>query len=1307
MKTTFVHFLSLLLLPPLLGFGQPSLNTDYFKSSGIGSWNSSTSWQSSHDNLTYFPATLSPSSLAAAISIQSLNTVTINSTGVSLVNTTIQSGGTLEITSPATYSIDGAGDNLIVENGGVLLLNFTTVSALSGTGTVLIKTGGKVKANAVGSAAGADAIGDNYLNINSKFTYGDKSIFEWNITSNIFNSTGSKDYFKTISGTDIPILRISTAPVAAFGTSSANILNCILEVNAPFNIAGSGTKTFRGGLTGTSTITHTAGKISLPNANSVIDGSLTINTIISSGLQLVNGATVPVGAVVKITVATENDIINKQSGNLQINGTLDITTARINNTSGVGPSVTIATGGVLKSSNSGGFSGGGAAIISEPIILETNSTIEFNRAGDQNFNSRSDFKNLTFSGSGIKKPASGFDPVGTVKITGTAVLDCTGHNVGDGSTNANLTMDGGRLIVSTGSTQPGIGGVYNISGGVVEFAGSSAKSIRSETYQHIEVTGSNVGNSNSNIVLRDQGSFTIKTGGIFTINDNGITGLPGTQTVTVETGASFNCGNNKGFNGYTATFANNSSIHSNIENINLNPGSNVIYMRNGDQPITNNNGLIYQHLSITGTSGNKILSSGTLTIQGNFLKSGASSFLHNNGTVIFNNFIAGQDYSCTSIVPVSFYNLTNANIFTGLNVLNNMAIVNTLSLADNSKLNLTNGDITLLSTATNTARVAEIPPTATITYGAVAGRFIVERYFPNNNPLSHRAWRLVTAPLNETETIFNTWQLGGAAYGAGNYHTGTLITGPQIAGNGLDFTPTNNYSLKKYDGVNFVSVDNTNVTLSPAIGTGYLLFVRGDRNPILTNIANNDFTTLSSRGKLQTGQVYIDASNNYSLVGNPYPSPVDFNLIDKSNNINPHRFYVFDPNINQVGAYVTMEDYATPGTFIPTSPYLFSSQNNFIQSSQSFFVVKASTGAASITFQETNKASNYNPAIFRPQSGQGAGEAYIRANLYLLNGDSTRTIADGTMAEFDNAYNNAIDITDAVKFSNVNENFSLMRNNQPLAVERRREIAVTDTLFYQFTKGSKRKYQFELAANITPAAMIGLLEDSYTKNSTPVNLVGTTLVNFEVNADAASAVPNRFMLTFKNAGSPLPIGFISIRAIRRSNATLVEWKVEDESSIQYYEIEKSVDGVFFKTLQTTKVIGSQVKNAYKWLDVTTMQTDNFYRIKSVAINGAIVYSQVIKISLAESISNIEIYPNPVTDGNFGVRLVNQPKGIYKIRLLNSAGQVIQNNTIEHLGGSMATTLNNNKDILSAGLYQVQVIIPNKSTASFNILINKK
>ena len=1303
MKRNYVIFAICFLLFPIICFAQPSANTDYFKSAATGDWALLATWQSSHDDITYFPATLIPASTATNILIQNLHTVTISIAGISLKNTTIQTGGTLQLTLTATYTIGGAGDNLVIENGGILLLNFTTLSAPSGSGTALIKTGGKVIANAAGSAAAADAIGDNYLNVNSKFTYQDKSVFEWNIANYIFNKTGAQDYFKTPLTTDIPILRISTAPVAAFGTSSSNILNCILEVNAPFNIGGNGSKTFRGGLTGTSIINQTAGNIVLPNSTSVLDGSLTINTI-SSGLDFTNGAIVPVGANVKITVLAENDNISKQAGNLQVNGTLDITNCRIKNT-GASASVTIANGGVLKTSNSKGFSGGGSAIVAEPIILEANSTIEFNRVGDQNFNARADFKNLIFSESGIKKPGNSFAPVGTVKITGTAILDCTGHNVGDGTTNANLTMDGGRLIVSTGGVQPMMGGVYNLTGGVVEFVGSSSKSIRSKTYQNIEVSGSDVNNSSSNIVLNNLGTFTLKNGGVFTINDNGISGPAGTQTVMVESGGTFNTGNNEGFHGFTATFTNNSSIHSNIENIILNTGSNVNYSRDNNQPITNANGLSYQHLVISGIAGIKTAPSGILTISGNLTKSGNSNFAHNNGTVVFTNTVTGQDYICTSTVPVNFYNLHINNTSTGVNIVNNVGIVNTLALLDNSKLNCTIGNITLLSTAANTARVAEIPASASINYGS--GRFYVERFFPNSNPVSHRAWRLVTAPLNEATDIYDTWQLGGAVYAPTNYHRGTLITGPQIAGNGLDITPTNNYSLKKYDGTNFINVANTHVPLSPAIGTGYLLFVRGDRNPILTNIANSDYTTLSCSGKIQTGPVNISLPYTYGLAGNPYPSPIDFNLIDKTDNIFPHRFYVFDPTINQVGAYVTVEDFATPGIFIPTAPYGGSSQNNYIQSSQAFFVQRILPASASITFRESNKASAYNPSIFRPAEGLGGEGEFIRTSLHLLNNDSSTSIADGNMAEFGDAYSNDVDINDALKFGNVNETFSLVRNSKKLAVERRPFIAESDTIFYFLTHATQRNYQFQFIVNITANGLQGYLEDSYTKSSAMVNLVGNTNINFTVTEDTASASPNRFNLIFKKHVAPLPVIFKTFKATRQNNAIAVEWETENEWNTNKYEIEKSVDGEYFTRVHATIAIATTGSAKYQWLDLNPLPGFNFYRIKSIGILGDETYSQIVKIVFANEATTVTIYPNPVTDGTINLQLINQPAGKYQLRLLNNMGQAIHTQTINHAGGNLASTIKPVTEKLANGAYHVELIFPDKTQQSIKVLVQTK
>ncbi len=1298
---------------PIFCFAQPSASTDYFRSTSNGDWSSAATWQSSHDNLIYFAATLVPSSSASGIIIQNLHTVAITTSGVSMINTAVQNGGVLVLSSTASYTIEnGTGDGLMIKNGGTLLLDFslpTTPAIPGGAGTVLIKTGGKVVANAVINEASLNALAVNYAAASSRFTYGDKSIFEWKIANFILPSTGSAAYFKVANSTDLPVFRITTSPIVAFGSSSDNNLHCILEVNAPLSIAGSGVKTFTGGLRGNSAINQTAGIIALPEVACVLDGTLTINTI-GLGLRLVDGAIVPAGANVKITVPAENLSINKQNGNLQINGILDITNCKLNN-AGTLPNVTIASGGLLKTSNTAGFSGTGASIVSGTITLAANSTIEFNSEGNQNFDSRADFKNLTFSGSGIKKPSSGFTPAGTIKITGNAILDCTGLNIGDGSTDANLTMDGGRLIVSAVSplaTQPAIGGAYLLTGGVVQFAGSAVtvQAIRSKTYQNIEVTGTNVGNSNSNITLNGLGTFVVKTGGTFTINDNSITGPTGTQTVTVESGATFNAGNNQGFNGYSATFSDNSSLHANIENIVLTDGSTIVYSRNGDQPITNANSLAYQNLSVAGTLGNKSAPSNTLTVQGNFSKAGNSSFIHNNGTVIFANALAMQDYSCSSTLPVVFYNLVNSNIYstaTGLNVLGNLHITNSLSLSGNSKLNLASGNITLVSTANNTARILPIPASASIAYGATAGRFAIERYYPNNNLVTHRAWRLVTVPLTETNTIYDGWQLGGAAYGAGNQHTGVLISGPQSTGNGIDYSPLNNYSLKQYDGINFTGIGNTHVPLSTAVGKGYFLFVRGDRNPALTNVANSDYTTLSSAGKIQLGPVTIDAPYNFSLIGNPYVSPVNFASLDKLN-INPHRFYAWDPMLNAVGGYVVMEDYAITGIFLPTAPFSGSSQNNYIQSSQAFFVERMAAGTANLTFKETDKASDYNPFIFKPQTVKGNEPELIQANIYLLNQDGSKSIADGCLTACGNAYSDDVNQEDALKFGNINESFCLLRHNARLAVERRPAITASDTLYYQLNRVVRRSYQLSFICNLDSTGRAGFLEDSYSKISTPINLSGTTILSFIVDTAAGSSLPGRFKMVFKSVPVVKPFSFNSVKANRQGNGIAVQWKVHNDTGMFAYNIEQSTTNDRFETVQTILAKDSVSASAYYLLNGRALASKFFLRVKGISNNGSAVYSDTINIDADGRESSMGVYPNPVTGGVINFQLINKPAGIYHAKLLNKAGQVLFSKDVCHAGGSALIPISVKQTMLSKGAYTLQIVSQDKTIKSIPLIL---
>lgn len=215
---------------------------------------------------------------------------------------------------------------------------------------------------------------------------------------------------------------------------------------------------------------------------------------------------------------------------------------------------------------------------------------------------------LEFQPNGLKKINDG----GYLEIRKGIVLDNSTGAFEDGDTAGVLTMSDGRYKLYKTSTNPGLSGAYNLTGGVVEFANANAsdQTVRSKTYQNIEVTGKPVGNSSGSITLQSGGTFTIKNGGEFTINNNTIEGPTGVQTVTVENGGTFKTGDVDGFSGST-----NTSVKSDIESIVLQAGSTVEYSRatsGGNQTVT----LFpagYQNLTISGV-GEKTVAPGKLLV---------------------------------------------------------------------------------------------------------------------------------------------------------------------------------------------------------------------------------------------------------------------------------------------------------------------------------------------------------------------------------------------------------------------------------------------------------------------------------------------------------------------------------------------------------------------------------------------------------------------------------------------------------------------------------------------------------------------
>jgi hypothetical protein len=1260
--------------------GAASVPSDYFRSKNSGDWASINTWESSSDNNTWIDATQIPTSAANTIIIQSGHTVGV-STSVSLDQTIV--AGTLELQTGGVLNINnGAGDDIAIPANGILRVistdNYATAVKQVGGADINIATDGKIT---IGN--GSASIGANFeeFAISTINVWNTGAIYEYN-SSTTFAASNLVYFPNAVAA--IPIFRVTNVSGSpGGGISKPTTINGILEVNTDFSFGGGGAKNFRDGIIGTKALTlpSTIGTVSLTGSNPIFGGTA-LNVITGKQINLASGVSVPSGANVKISGTS--GISKGTNGIFLVNGTLDITDLAISNSSG-----SIIINGTLKTSNSNGLYRPGN-ISSGTININDGSTIEYNGGtSNQSITSTTTlgqaYYNITFSGSGTKTPISAINvnTLGTVKITGGLVIvDATSFNLGLTTTNTtNFTMDGGRLILGTGGTQPNMDGTYNLTGGVVEFTGGSAKTIQSKPYQNIEVTGSNVGNSNGYIILNNLGTFIVKPTGIFSINDNSITGPIGAQTITVESGGVFKCGNNKGFNGFIPELYAYSSINPDIENIILAPGSTVEYTRAGDQQITNANGLVYQNLTLSG-SGIKTAPSDVLTINGNLSKTTGSVFAHNNGTVVFNGSVP-QFYS--SITPqMVFNNLTNNNT-NGLSVNDSLSVYKELLLGANSKITL-NADISLKSDNANAANVAPIPADATITYNA--GRFIVERYIPNH----FKAWQFLAVPTKGS-TVRESWQEGNVPGGNKNPGYGVQITSnlPNATSLGFDlssFSP----SMKTYDPAadSWVGIPNTSMNIENS--HGYMLFVRGDRS---VTVANQPATTtiLRTMGKLyspgsESPSTISIPANSFQSIGNPYASAIDFSKLSFTGGF-VNAYYIWDPNLTSgtssaygYGGYRTISN----NVVVPSGGNYIDGNPPPIQSGQAFFVYGTSGGT--ISFSENSKVTG-SASIFRPLNEFVEPSAQLRVNLYAVNNSETILI-DGIITQFDKSYSNALDTWDAIKNSNSGENIGIVSNGKELAIERRQMAHVNDTLFYSLQKLKQQSYQFEfIGFHLDQYGMEALLEDNYLHTKTPLNLTGTTLMNFTVDNTVASRASGRFQVVFNPSAGPLPVTFSLVNAYQQNADIVVEWKVETESNMSHYEVEKSASGNSFISVGTQGARNMPESN-YQWIDANHFDGYNYYRIKSIGLNGDIKYSQVVRVYMGKGKPSISVYPNPVAGGIINLQLINQPAGNYKVRLLNSLGQVMVAKEINHRGGSSSQSVSFIKYTLK-GIYHLEVI----------------
>lgn len=1075
---------------------------------------------------------------AVSFSGTDLLTLTVNQTG------TLTTTSALQITNLNLYSGTLTATGITMADGGTIERRVGTLTnAASAAGTYNVVYNNTTAAVTTGPELPASTTELNNLTIQGGQTV--------NLASNI-----------TINGN-----LTTTAGVFAAAANSIDLKGNFIS-NAGFTTTAGGSFTVSGPastLTGgaSTPVFHdlfVTGSFS-PTVNFQVNGNLDVS--VGAALNASGGT-----ASFAAPTATPGTITN--SGTLTLNNfdlltgcaiNFPVTTVRVNGNFDVstGTSVFNNGGGTVQFGGTTAITGTGTKTFNNVTVTGTVSTAgtvatridgTLNNTGTVNYSASTG--STTFGGTTPSLTGSGTTQFGPVVVlsgatlTTSSVFSMTTLNINNTGTpgvlnaNADFSMTGNF----TGTGNFTSTATVTFAGGTTSMTGAGSKvfnnivvnngAIFSPTVNHqvngnitVNPTGSLADPNNTHTVTFNGAPSTISGGGsiIFdgvTINagqsvvantnitiDNAFTdgsaasSFTSTATVTF-TGVTMTGTGTKSFTNVTVgtgTFTPNANYTINgnlVVNGTLSNGTaNAVTTFGGTSVISGAGTIDFPFLTITGTLTS---STGIITVERDFTNNG--TFNHNNGTVSFITTGTVQQQILGS-QSITFNNLTINNVGVATDVTNGNAgtvsIVGTLGFGEaNAVLDADGaggGTLVLVSSADDPAldgRIGTIPAATS----NVSGNFTVQRYVSSEN----RIYRYIASPVIGATVA----QLKAAIPVTGTF------TDPSDGSSTPPCTGCNttNPSLFYYDEATqgYVAFPASGLASAATFtnGRGYSAFFRHTGlGAVGTVVINFRGTNPSPAG---VALPVAAAAGNYSLIGNPYPSAINWaNAAGWSARTGFSNIAVVRDNATGVHQFLDLNS-ASPQLIAP---------------GQSFWV-QTLVAATPLTVNENAKATG-TYSFYRLDQ---AIEDILEFNLTK----STTGTTDNARIVLRSGSTNLYDMYDAFKFNNNIDNGSTITEVQDistltveatpkaLAVNAIPSINCTQTFNIRTTNlinTGETVVNYTLTINPTGAmkSMTWTLHDNYTGSDIPLNSTGG-VYNFSVdNSITASKSSARFTIT--------------------------------------------------------------------------------------------------------------------------------------------------------------------------------------------------
>ncbi|MFT6845453.1 MAG: hypothetical protein ACJAUV_001649 [Flavobacteriales bacterium] len=895
-------------------------------------------------------------------------------------------GGTLDVASITVQDDDALANGLLTLNSGVLSSdgNITLNQNVGpgGNGTFSV-TGGTATINSPGildiQTGGIFNMTGGALKLHTATT-AIVATGTWNATGGTVHFTRSTDDTQVIDvALDYPNIEIDGGRNVTVNATITNVNDLTITNSSELIIATTRALSGSGALVmDASTDLTINGDANFPSGYS---GTLDAASTVTFAKNNTETMTSPAG------IAFGNVVINSTGANLTFsgatnsvqtlfdinNGIVQLTNSNWDKSGAIATTLDVAAGATLQYNN-GDFPSNYNTHTFAP-----SSNVIFN-GGSQNVSRASGaditFGNLTIQGgSGTKTLLDNITVAGNLLVsTGTTLETTQAFQITGGA--GSVTVTDGTLIIGEGDL-PAFAGGYDFDATSSEVVFNDADGVQSVSngthiFDNLTINGGNTKTVDDNITIVN----TLDINGTTVTLDANANAIAGDFTLNIAAGDFLETSALVPFGGTVVSGAiaatSTTTYNGTAQEVEgLNYGNLIIDQAGtktlqgtsateGDVTISTTATFDVEAFTFTGLGG-KILD---INDDCRLALSGTNNFPTGFGTFTFNT-TSTVDYDAAGVQTIAIHDYANLDITGGgtKTIADGTAsVTRILDIEDGATLATFGPEDTaplrqlrLVSTgdgATETARIADL--TDEVATGIITGRGVIcERDMDLSSGGDIVGWNDWASPIENfrlASWYYKGWPMEGIE-GTGwatNPWCSVLTYDANISTEYDPFNSQDDTDLDRNDGW----VRGPGITVGNSPGTGFRLYT-GARDRELEDIG------LPAQGQQVIGLNYTDESTalaveeGWNLVGNPYMSSVDFDLLDRSVNVAASMWMYSNAN-NGYYSYNGVAD-------IGTSPFGVINNNTtipdgLIPSHKAFWVQVTSVGQ-SITFDESDKVT--------------------------------------------------------------------------------------------------------------------------------------------------------------------------------------------------------------------------------------------------------------------------------------------------------------------------------------------------------------